>query len=42
MNGHLEYKYTEEDFDPKYKHLIKGTNIVAGSNVSEAEHSDNK
>jgi hypothetical protein len=21
MNGHLDYKYTDEDFAPKYKHL---------------------
>jgi hypothetical protein len=21
MNGHLDFKYTDEDFAPKYKHL---------------------
>jgi hypothetical protein len=38
MDNHLGYKYTEEDFHPDYKHLIKGTKIpTAGAVVTEAE-----
>jgi hypothetical protein len=38
MENHHGYKYTEDDFHPDYKHLMKGTKIpTSGSVVTEAE-----